>query len=124
MRIILALILIGHGFAHLSGFFLSWRIATLKDTPYKTTILAKSLNIGDLGIRVVGILWLLAALAFPVSAIAVVTQAPWWLFSTSIVTAFSFLLCVLEWPEARIGAFVNLAIAALLLAGRHRNWFG
>jgi len=124
MRIILALILIGHGFAHLSGFFVSWRIATFQDTPYKTTILAKSIDIGDLGIRVVGILWLVAALAFPVSAIAVLAQASWWLLSTSIVMAFSFLLCVLEWPEARIGAFVNLAVAALILVGRHMNWFG
>jgi hypothetical protein len=114
MCIIFALILIGHGFAHLAGFFLPWRITT-QDIPFKTTILAKSVNIGDLGVRVVGVLWLIAALAFLVSAVSVLTRASWWLPFTGSITAFSFLLCIVEWPNARIGAFVNMALAALLL---------
>ena len=113
MRIVFALILIGHGFAHLAGFFLSWRIT--KDMPYKTTILAKSVDIGDLGIRIVGVLWLIAALGFAVSAISFLMRDSWWLPLTGVSTAFSFLLCVLEWPDARIGAFANVGIAALLL---------
>jgi len=114
MHIIFALILIGHGFAHLAGFFLPWRITT-RDMPYKTTILSKSVNVGDLGIRVVGILWLIAALAFAISAVTVLTRASWWFPFTGITTAFSFLICIVEWPDARIGAFVNMGIAALLL---------
>jgi hypothetical protein len=114
MRIIFALILIGHGFAHLAGFFLPWRITT-QDMPYKTTILGKSVNVGDMGIRIVGVLWLIAALAFAVSAVSILTRASWWLPFISIATAFSFLLCIVEWPDARIGAFVNIGIAALLL---------
>ena len=113
MRIVFAVMLIGHGFAHLAGFFLSWRIT--EDMPYKTTILARSVDVGDLGIRVVGVLWLLAALGFPVSAISFLMRASWWLPLTGITASFSFLLCVLEWPHARIGALVNVGIAALLL---------
>ena len=119
MRIALAVILFVHGFAHLAGFLIPWRIATLKDMPYKTTILAKSVNVGDLGIRVIGILWLVAALAFAVSAIGVLARASWWLPITVLVTGFSFLLCIVEWPEARIGPLVNIGISMCLLIARY-----
>lgn len=120
MRFIFILFLIGHGFAHLAGFFIAWRI-TPHDTPYKTTILAKSVDLGDHGIRVVGVLWLIAALGFTVSAVGFFMQTSWWLPSTGIITAFSFLLCILEWPDARIGAFINMGIAALLFF--RMDWF-
>ena len=122
MCIALAVILIVHGFAHLAGFLISWRISTLNDMPYKTTILAKSVDVGDLGIRVVGFLWLIAALAFAVSAIGLLTRASWWLPVTVVVTVFSFFLCIIEWPNSRIGAFVNIAIAVCLMVGRHLDW--
>ena len=116
MRIIFAVILIGHGFAHLAGFLLPWRFAGLKDMPYKTTIFAKSVNVGELGIRIIGLLWLIAALAFGVSAIADLTRASWWLPVTGIATGFSFILCVVEWPDSRIGVLVNIGITAALLS--------
>ena len=56
MRFILALVLCVHGFAHLV-FVVPWRLAKLEQMPYKTTVLGGSLNIGDVGIRVVGILY-------------------------------------------------------------------
>jgi len=34
------------------------------------------------------------------------------------------MLCVVGWPEARIGVYVNLAIAALLMAGYRLGWLG
>lgn len=56
MHILLALILFGHGFAHLPGFITYWKLAEIKEMPYKTTILAGNINVGDLGIRVFGFL--------------------------------------------------------------------
>lgn len=56
MRVVFGLILLGHGFAHLVGFVVPWRLKTLPQMPYKTTPLANSINIGDVGIRVVGVL--------------------------------------------------------------------
>lgn len=122
MHIALAVILFGHGFAHLVGFVVSWRIAILKEIPYKTTVLADSVNVGDLGIRVMGILWLIAALAFAVSGIGVLARLPWWLPVTVIVAAFSFFLCIIGWPDSRIGVFINVAIVAFLLVGRQMGW--
>jgi hypothetical protein len=122
MRIALAVVLIVHGFAHLSGFLIPWRIETLNDMPYKTTILANSVDVGDRGIRVVGLLWLIGAVAFAVCGIFVLIWASYWWPVTLVVTVFSFFLCILEWPESRIGGFVNVGLAALLLAGRHGGW--
>ena len=122
MHIALAVILFGHGFAHLVGFVVPWRIATLKEMPYKTTVLADSVNVGDLGIRVMGILWLIAALAFAVSSIGVLARLSWWLPVTVIVAVFSFFLCIIGWPDSRIGVFINVAIVAFLLVGRQMGW--
>ena len=122
MHIVFAVILFGHGFAHLVGFVVPWRIATLKEMPYKTTVLADSINVGDMGIRVVGIAWLIVALAFGVSGIGVLAQAPWWLPLTMILAVFSFFLCIIGWPDSRIGVFINMAIVVFLLVGRQIGW--
>ena len=122
MHIALAVILFGHGFAHLVGFVVPWRIATLKEMPYKTTVLADSVNVGDLGIRVMGILWLIAALALAVSSIGVLARLSWWLPVTVVVAVFSFFLCIIGWPDSRIGVFINVAIVAFLLVGRQMGW--
>jgi hypothetical protein len=122
MHIAFALILIGHGFAHLVGFVVSWQIATLKEMPYKTTILAGSVNVGDQGIRVVGILWLMAALAFAVSGIGALARLPWWQWVTLVAAVFSFFLCIIGWPDSRIGVFVNVVIVAFLLVGGRMGW--
>jgi len=122
MHIALAVILFGHGFAHLVGFVVPWRIATLNEMPYKTTVFAGLINVGDLGIRVIGILWLIAALAFAVSGIGVLARLSWWLPVTVIVAVFSFILCIIGWPDSRIGVFINVAIVAFLLVGKQMSW--
>lgn len=55
MRFFVALILFGHGFAHLVGFVVPWRMTTLPQMPYKTTVLADAIDVGNAGIRVVAL---------------------------------------------------------------------
>ena len=117
MRFVLAFVIAAHGIAHLVGFISSWRLATLAELPYKTTIFSGRLDVGDAGIRVIGVLWLLAALAFLIGPIAVTTEASWagrFLFAAVIA---STLLCVAGWPDARIGLAVNLGLALVLAIG-------
>ncbi len=122
MHILLALILFGHGVAHLPGFLAFWKLATLKEMPYKTTILAGNVNVGDLGIRVVGVLWLATALAFAASSIGTGTRLPWWQPVTLITSVFSLLLCIVGWPDARFGLFINIALIAFLLVNKQTGW--
>ena len=117
MRFALAFLLVAHAVAHLVGFVSSWKLATLAELPYKTTILSGRLDVGTQGIRVIGVLWLLAALAFLVAAIALVAVTGWaGRFMVAAVIA-SALLCVAGWPDARIGLAVNVGLALVLAIG-------
>ncbi|MHB9131663.1 MAG: ABC transporter permease [Armatimonadota bacterium] len=122
MLYVIAAFFIMHGIAHLPGFLVPWRLMTSPEMPYKTIQLGGRLNVGNTGIRLIGILWLLAALAFVASAVAVVMHVPWWRELTLVTTLFSLLLCVLGWPDSRIGLVVNIAILAFLAASGPLGW--
>jgi hypothetical protein len=117
MRTLLGLFLGLHGIVHLLGFALPWKIATIADAPYKTTLLAGRLDVGDVGMRIVGALWLATAIAFVAAGIGVLTVQPWWRAVAIVVAGVSFGLCVLAWPDAPIGVVLNLVLLALLLSG-------
>jgi hypothetical protein len=121
MRFVLAFVLLAHGVAHLVGFVSSWKLATLAELPYETTVFSGRVDVGDAGIRVMGVLWLLAALAFLVAAIAVAAEAGWAVrFTVAGVTA-SLMLCLAGWPDARIGVAVNVGLVLLLAIGARLN---
>jgi hypothetical protein len=120
MRILLAVILFAHALAHVPGFVVPWRLATLQAMPYRTTLFGGHVDVGDAGIRVVGALWLVAALAVAAAGVAVLARAPWWTAATVIAASFSLALSVAGWPQARIGVFVNIAIIAVALIVRGR----
>ena len=89
MRLILAGLMTLHGIAHLVGFAGAWQLAPAKEIPYKTTVLGGHLQLGDTGIRVMGVLWLFAAVAFVVAAGGAVFNVRWWTNAALIVTAVS-----------------------------------
>jgi hypothetical protein len=117
MRFVLAILLGAHGVAHLVGFVASWKLATLAELPYKTTIFSGRVDVGDAGIRVMGVLWLLAALAFLIAAFAVATRTGWGIRFTLAAVVASLILCAVGWPDARIGVGVNVGLALLLAIG-------
>jgi hypothetical protein len=121
MRFALAFLLVAHGIAHLVGFISSWRLATLAELPYKTTVFSGRLDLGDAGIRMLGVLWLLAALAFLVAAIALATGMGWAGKVIPAAVIASALLCLAAWPDARIGLVVNLGLAVVLAIGARLN---
>jgi hypothetical protein len=122
LRIGLSILMVLHGVAHLPGFVNSWRLAVFPDLPYHTTLLAGRLEIGDWGMRVVGVLWLAAALGFWVAGAAGLAQRGSWVPLAMIVSAASATLCLLEWPAARIGLWVNLVILLALAAALRLGW--
>jgi len=121
VRFAIALVFFGHGIAHLVGFVVFWRLSELEEMPYKTTLLAGKVDVGDAGIRVVGILWLAAALAFLTCAVAVIPPLTWWLTATFWMMSFSLALCISGWPDSRFGVVANLLILVFLAVG---GWFG
>ena len=123
LRIAVAVLMILHGVAHLPGFVSSWRLATLPEIPYHTTVLAGRVDIGDAGMRAMGVLWLAAALAFWIAGAAALTGRHGWVMLAMGVATASLVLCTLEWPVARIGLAVNLAIVLALVLAQRLHWF-
>lgn len=116
MAVVLALLLLAHGFAHLVGFVGPWKIGKPDPKqPYTTRLLAGRLDVGDTGIRVVGVLWLLAAVAFGVLALAVLTDAPWWRPAAMWIASYSLVLSILGLPASWIGLVVDLLLLAYVL---------
>src|SRR5690349_17519524 len=116
MRYVLAALMALHGIAHLVGFVGSWNLGPpAPAVPYKTTVLAGHVDLGDVGIRVVGVLWLAAAIAFVVTAVGAAMNVEWWMRMALVVTLGSLALTVLEWPLARIGLYVDVALLGAIL---------
>jgi hypothetical protein len=122
MRTLLAVWFFAHGVAHLPGFLVSWQLRTFPDLPFRTTILANSVDVGTVGVRLIGVGWLLSAVAFMALAVAAMLQVAWWQEATYVVLGFSLILCVLGWPRSWIGVTSNIAVAVLLASATRFGW--
>jgi len=118
MRIAVGIYLLVHGLCHLVGFLVPWKIITSKEEPYKTTLLAGAFDVGHVGIRVVGILWLLTALAIMAAGIGAFASWAGWRNTALALALASLVLCVLGLPGAKIGIPANLLLLAYLVAVR------
>lgn len=123
MHIVLAGLLALHGVAHWVGFVVNWRLTAFEEMPYTTTLLAGRLDVGDVGIRIVGIFWLLTGMAFLVVAAGALGRKAWWPPVALAVTVFSIAMSILGWPDARVGVYLNLGILAVLALGSVYGWF-
>lgn len=123
MRVAPAALFVLHGIAHLPGFAVAWRLTTTPELPYKTTLLGGRVDLGDAGIRVLGLLWLAAGLGFLAAAVATWRGSTTWPTLALVLALVSLVLCVAAWPDSRIGVVVNLAILVLLLMGGRLGWF-
>ena len=122
MRIVLAVLMAVHGIAHLPGFLVSWRLATFPELPFRTTILGTSVDVGEIGIRVVGLLWLAAGAAFVAVAAVTAMRVAWWQPAAYTLIALSAGLCLLGWPDARLGLAANAVVALLIVVGTRAGW--
>jgi hypothetical protein len=117
MRFAFAFFLLIHGIAHLPGFVVPWRLATLTEMPYKT-LLNGAVDAGPVGARVIGLLWLLAGLGCVATAIAALRAIPGWPTFALGVLGLSLALSVLGWPDSGMGLVINLALLAILVLAR------
>lgn len=122
MRYVLAGLLLIHGFAHLVGFVVPWKLAKLEEMPYKTTLLGGRWDVGDVGIRAVGLMWLFVGMGlFTLGGTLALTGV----LSEVLLLAFaaaSTLLCLLGLPDSKLGLGVNVGLVALLVLARAQGW--
>ena len=117
MRFAFALLMGFHGIAHLVGFLVPWHLVHPPGLTYQTTVMSGKVDLGETGIRVLGVIWLLAAIAFLAVAGATLTQQPWWMPVAMTVALVSLSLSLFAWPQSRMGVTVNLLIISVLILG-------
>jgi hypothetical protein len=122
MYIAVGIYMFVHGIAHLVGFLISWKLVDDKDSPYKTTIVGDKIDLGDTGIRIMGIFWLLTGLAFFLMTYGVITQAGWWKTWTYIVTFFSLIMSILALPDTKYGVMANILLLLFLWFAPSFGW--
>lgn len=118
-RIALGFLMAFHGIAHAVGFVVPWRLVAPESAEYSTTILAGRIDLGSVGIRALGLVWLVLALGFVIAALAAWLRFSWWMGAATWLASVSLVLSALGWPASKIGVPVNLAILAAILIG-HR----
>jgi hypothetical protein len=113
MYVLAASLLALHGLAHLVGFR-----AAFWPTPID---LRKRSYFGR---KVEGVMWLLLTLGFLMSSGLLLLHQEAWRALLLGSVAGSFVLCLLSWPEARIGVLINglLFVSALLLTPRNGSF--
>lgn len=67
LPLIIGIFFILHGLVHLLWFVVPWRITTVDGLPYSTRVLGQRFDVGDTGIRMVGLLWLAATLGWVIA---------------------------------------------------------
>src|SRR5947208_14317614 len=107
-----AVLLALHGLIHLIGFVSPWRIATLEGFAYRTSVLNGALNVGDAGVRVIGLVWLGVTLGFLAAGYAVWREKPWAVSLTAVLAIVSLIVCVVGLPETAAGVAIDVAIVA------------
>ena len=122
MRIVLAVLLLAHGIAHLPGFLVNWQLRSFAEMPYRTTVLGGSVDVGDGGIKTIGLAWLALSVLFVIAMGATLMRATWWQPSVYAAVGLSTVLCVVGWPDARLGLVANAVILLLLVAGVRAGW--
>ncbi|HPN38370.1 MAG TPA: hypothetical protein PL041_08195 [Melioribacteraceae bacterium] len=115
VNIIFIIILVAHAIAHLPGFVMSFKLAKIKELPYSTKVFFKKIEIGEIGIKIYGLIWLVLSLIFFTAVILIIFEMP--VFKITIITAsiLSFLISVLGLPETKFGIIINSLIIFYLI---------
>jgi hypothetical protein len=113
-RRIAAILLALHGVIHLIGFVTPWRIATLEGFAYRTTLLDGAFDVGDLGVRVVGLVWLGLTVGFLAAGYGVWRGERWAVGLTGGLAVVSLVVCLLGLPETFAGIAINVVILAVV----------
>ena len=107
IRRIAAVLLALHGVIHLIGFVVPWRIATLEGFVYRTTVFNGALDVGDVGARVIGLIWLGLTFGFLAAGFGVWRRKRWAVGLSGVLAIVSLIVCLLGLPETAAGIAID-----------------
>jgi hypothetical protein len=115
MRLAIALLVFVHAIAHALQFADAFRLIPSGGIPHKTTLLDGRLDVGNDGIRLMGMLWFTLAIAFTVGAAGMALGTTWWVNLAGVGAMISLVMTLLEGPRAQIGLWLNVVILTAIL---------
>lgn len=122
MNALLAALLLAHAVAHLVGFAGPWRLIDPEGVTFQRALFDGRLAVSDRTLRALGIGWLILAVVFMLLAYAAWRATFWWDEAATAAAAASLAMCAAHWPQARVGAVVNVALLVGLQVGRAALW--
>ena len=115
-----AFFVFAHGLVHLLGVVIYWQLAEVEEfPPYKTTLLNGRWEIGDIGMRIYGLSWLIATLGFVVAAVGMVFRQNWWIQMLFGASLFSLIVNAIDWEWAKYGALLDILILGVLIVPQY-----
>jgi len=115
----LAALLVAHGAVHVLGFISTFELAQIEEIGGPTLIVT-GLDNGHPVMLALGIVWLIAMLAFMVAGIGVALRAPWSLPLAAVIAGLSLIPTILWWNDAWRGALLSGVILVAIVALRPR----
>jgi hypothetical protein len=101
-----------HGAIHLIGFVSPWRIASVEGFAYRTTVLGGAQDVGDAGVRLIGLVWLGLTVGFLTAGYGVWRRKAWAVGLTGVLAVVSLIVCVAGLPETAAGVAIDVVILA------------
>jgi hypothetical protein len=108
--------LAAHGVAHTLAFAIAWRLTESPDLPYTTELFGGRLDVGSVGIRLVGVLWLVAGAALVFAGLRVWRRHPLAPATLAAAAGLSLLLCLTQPGRAQVGLAIDVALLLVLAA--------
>ncbi len=117
LTLFISIVLLLHGIIHLMGTAVYLKWMEIEGFPFKTTVFGGHWDLGEVGIKIYGMLWALAFLGFIASVVTLLNGWQIWTNLLWIVTLFSLLLTIMDWHVAYAGVIINLIILFGLTVG-------
>jgi hypothetical protein len=109
VKYILVALLALHGIVHGFGFGATWRIGPAGTVSATPSLIPGVAPDGTLA-HVLGIIWLIALLAFVGAAFGLLTDGAWWRIAAAVAAVVSLALCIAWWNDGKAGAVIDIGI--------------
>jgi hypothetical protein len=122
VKYVLVVFLALHGLVHWLGFAATWKIGPVVAVS-ATPSLIPGLAPSGAPVQVLGVIWLIALIAFAAAAYGLLADRTWWRSAAATAAVVSLALCIAWWSDAKAGAVIDIGIlflvAASALPARH-----
>jgi hypothetical protein len=109
-----------HGLVHVVGFTVPWGLGGPKGVEYRTTLLNGFIEVGHTAVKLIGFVWVAAALGFVVVAVMLWRGRPWARPSTVAALLGSLVLCLAGLPASVMGLGIDVVTLGLLLVASEK----